>query len=1306
MHPQQTRLYHFITQISQTTDNNMKIRLLLYSFILCTLSATAQTGIDNTARKALVMGRTLVPEYVYLHFDNSAYYLGETMWFKAHVTSGNSDKASTMSKVLYVELVAPEGYIVETKKYKLDDSGSCHGEFELNPLLLSGYYEVRAYTRYMLNRSNEAPFSRVFPIFDKVNANNWDFKNMLDRKRGFMYRGEWISATLPDCSLTFYPEGGHLVAGLPTRVAYELRGHDGTFGSDTIVILEDGERVLATIPTHNGKGSFNLTPKDKSKYTAQVKSADKKGKRKSYKFDLPETQPEGVAISIMQDSANVRIEITHNHKKSRELALALLHRGVMGFYKKLPAEQNKHTFTLAKSTLFEGVTRAVIFDEALPLAERQFFVIHDQLQNSDRQTVKLNVKGNNYDIHNLKPQAHEKITIDVEREDGSPIESSAQFSVAVTDASGKQSTSWDYNMYTYLLLGSELKGYIPNASQYFSPENEQRHAQLDLIMLTHGWTSYDWSKLIEARMSDLQPVERGITLKGTLYKNSKQERKLGRPEKTIITPEKGNLTSLQFSYDDKTVEERTFRTDTLGNFVIELDNFYGKKVGKLIPTDNYRFTDNVWYSFSLDRYYSPKFRLYDYWERNLGASVASPASDSLIKLNPFEYMLGPLEITASKSNERYSRPPHSEMRFDYLDEWEYAQDVTFLKEAASSDALTDLAIYDDFLTNITDLETSQSNPEESEEQQEAAALGLDPIEHLESKEVDIYANLSPSGIYKIGSKSDHSKYLGRIHYIGTKTADHFMGTVAPGYARTLTADDVVRSAMYRHNYNWAYWVQLMVVTGAYDPYKIPHPDYDYYKGKEPEKMVNFKEIIIRSDEGTRKQFENTSISWGRKAATLNTKEPYTKFYLGFLSQSYLIAREGVDNAPMPEVFLEQLKAGQISHNSGSSSPFNPNYVACLIPQTESTSGPIVPDFSNMSDSRYTSIQGYNESKQFYSPDYGTMRPTAPNDHRRTLLWIPTIEAHDGKMRIELYNSSLCDAIEVSINGVDGNTFYSNDSNTLTRIGKQKESQEQQQPSSTSDEESQQRISYSDEDRRTLERMCEDGDIYYNQKKYHIAVRRYAELLEYNYPPAIRKVGLCHIHGHGVAKNTDKAIEFLTLAAEYGDGIAMYTLAQILHSDKQRKDDAKALEWFKRAEKSKAKEITANLARHYYDGTIVERDTTKAYTLYRTAATTGNAEALYMYAKYMLQQNIESDQQLGSPISCIERAAKQSHTEAMLYMMNHHHNTQQYKEAYTWARELHQKGVKEGTLYMADCYEKGQGVKRDKRLAEDLRREAQ
>ena len=84
----------------------------------------------------------------------------------------------------------------------------------------------------MLNRGKESIFSRVFPVFDKVHADNWDFKNMLDRRRGFLVdieqddskhglerEVEWINAQLPVADVMFFPEGGHLVNGLESRVA-------------------------------------------------------------------------------------------------------------------------------------------------------------------------------------------------------------------------------------------------------------------------------------------------------------------------------------------------------------------------------------------------------------------------------------------------------------------------------------------------------------------------------------------------------------------------------------------------------------------------------------------------------------------------------------------------------------------------------------------------------------------------------------------------------------------------------------------------------------------------------------------------------------------------------------------------------------------------------------------------------------------------------------------------------------------------------------------------------------------------------
>ena len=94
----------------------MKLRILLIALtLLGTIAARADERNDSLVMRSVVNSMQLPEERVFLHFDNSGYYLGETMWFKAYVTSGIDNRATSISRVLYVELVAPEGYVVEKK---------------------------------------------------------------------------------------------------------------------------------------------------------------------------------------------------------------------------------------------------------------------------------------------------------------------------------------------------------------------------------------------------------------------------------------------------------------------------------------------------------------------------------------------------------------------------------------------------------------------------------------------------------------------------------------------------------------------------------------------------------------------------------------------------------------------------------------------------------------------------------------------------------------------------------------------------------------------------------------------------------------------------------------------------------------------------------------------------------------------------------------------------------------------------------------------------------------------------------------
>ena len=1255
-----------------------RLATYIIASLLC-IASMAQSRIDSIAYRAIQVGRVMQQERVYMHFDNTAYYLGETMWFKAYATFGTNDRPSTLSKVLYVELVAPEGYVVETKKYKLDDDGTCYGEFELNPLLLSGYYEVRAYTRYMLNWGKDAVFTRVFPVFDKVNADNWDFKNMLDRRRGYNERGEWKSSELPDATLDFFPESGHLVEGIRSKVAFELRGEDGIFGEEKITIFENDTKLQECTPVHEGKGVFYITPKTGAKYYAEVTMTNESGKTKKHKFALPEVNKEGVVLSVAEDEENITITATGNLAEESELGLAILYRGAMGYFKKFGSENRTMTYTVSKKELPEGVNRVVLFaNEHTPLAERQFFVTHDTMTASDRETVKLHITANGFHTHNLAPKPGEKITLKVTREDGKPIPQSASLSLSAGDAIGTQSTSYSHNMYTSLLLGSELKGYIPNAAQYFDNSNSNRKEQLDLLMLTHGWTSYNWHMLTRSKIEDMQPIERGISLKGKFFQK-RVSTDIGSYGKARLTPQTYNLTRVDIEGDSGRITSSTFRTDSVGGFMIEFDDFYGTRIAALRPQTTFKHSQNISYQFALDRYYSPDFRLYDYWERHLGEAMAKSTADSLVRMNPFEYMLSSVDVVAKRNKEVNERPPHSEMRFNYLDEWEYAQDVTFINDFNTYE--------DEIYTSIKNDALVYEQPGIVED--EDAILGERTIVH------DIGQIIS---IAEEGRTT--TKYLGNMR-LGKEAITI---TKKQEYDHTLTAADVVTSAMKRHNYNWAYWVQLMVVLGDYSPYAVPQPDKEYLRGlPDADKMTNFKEIVIRSDAKTREQFVNGDTYWAPLANMLDNKIAMQKFYLGFLSQMYLFAGDGIDGCPDYNRFYSAIK-GQTSKDSrapqiGLSYPTNPNYVACLIPYKEGErERTIVPEFAATGSSlRYTSVQGYSESKQFYSPDYSSMQPQK-DDYRRTLIWVPEIEINEnGEAVVELYNTNNCCNIVVDVAGRNGTSLYSNDAVTTTRLNGASDRLAANTQAKAKVEQREEALS------PEAEQACawdhEKGVIYYNKGNYRDAVTIFAELVQYKYAPSMYYVSLCYRDGKGVSKNPALSIKFLFEAAKRGYAPAQYELAQALtRGDVLERNDSLAHHWYTTAAANEEPRALLEMSRRYSNGKIVAQDSEKSAELLRRAAELKEPTALFEYAESLIANGGD-----GTPY--MEAAADLGNEKAMIYMFDFLDSRKRYKEAYRYAKMLSNAGNHEGTRRVADYYYEGKGVSRDRRLAKDLYYEA-
>ncbi len=439
-------------------------------------------------------------EKVYLHFDNTGYYVGDTIWFKAYTVFAETVKPTTLSRVLHVELVTPRGEIVDSRKLKIVD-GQCHGEFALNDDYRGGFYEVRAYTRGMLNFGDDYIFSRVFPVYSAPEiSGNYEAKEM---DSFFGEKKERPSpATYDKVNLTFFPEGGHAVKGLRSRIAFRS---SGSKGEDIRVkgnlYNKSGEQVAVLNTLHQGMGVFELTPEE-DEYKAVLEYDGKQ-----YTFPFKEVLPEGYTMHV-NNMRSESIQITLQKSSSLPydtVAVSVSCRGRVYSVEAFGLGEEPYTFSVSKDRFPAGCLQITAFNaDGDILAERLAFHTKPDMYIPIRVTQDKPV---------YKPFEEINMEFDIHDIEGNPVETT--FSVAVRDAATTPVTGYQDNMLTNLLLSSEVKGYIENPLQYFTDTSRSTRRKLDLLMMVQGWRRYSWQQ-----MSGVKPfavnhfVEEGLPLWG------------------------------------------------------------------------------------------------------------------------------------------------------------------------------------------------------------------------------------------------------------------------------------------------------------------------------------------------------------------------------------------------------------------------------------------------------------------------------------------------------------------------------------------------------------------------------------------------------------------------------------------------------------------------------------------------------------------------------------------------------------------------------------------------------------------------
>jgi len=444
--------------------------LLVFGINSIALGQGTSPALQNIVSKLKTFSINYVVEKAYLHFDKPYYSAGDEMYFKAYVTLGESRKLSNAGGILHVDLINPGNAIIRSIILQLDN-GVAPGSFSLPDTLKGGIYRVRAYTRYMEN-TPEYFFDKAIPIAS-VAGNAANGANTRQTAK-------------PD--VQFFPEGGDMITGILTKVAFKAIGNNGMGINAKGVILDNTNVQVATFSSsHLGMGSFYIQPEEGKTYKAKVTF----GNGLQSTIGLPAPLAKGITLQIKDTLGKVSINIVCNkaylqENMNKDVNLTIFSGGKLRTVN-TKLDSRVMGMDIAEDQFPAGIMRITLFSQdGDPLSERLVF-----LQNAGLMNITVNTDKPSY-------KTHDRVAINFNAKNsgaGAP----GFFSATVIDES---KVPYDDNKETtilsYMLLTSDLKGYIEQPNYYFSNGNFQTRDDLDNLMLTQGYRRFTWKQVLNA----------------------------------------------------------------------------------------------------------------------------------------------------------------------------------------------------------------------------------------------------------------------------------------------------------------------------------------------------------------------------------------------------------------------------------------------------------------------------------------------------------------------------------------------------------------------------------------------------------------------------------------------------------------------------------------------------------------------------------------------------------------------------------------------------------------------------------------
>ena len=287
-----------------------------------------------------------------------------------------------------------------------------------------------------------------------------------------------------DFDVSFYPEGGHLITGQISNVAFKALNAGGKPIDIKGEVVDSNNNTVAELKTfHDGMGDFFIQPQPGEHYQAVCRYGDH-----TMKFDLPEAKANALALKVVFRDSKLWIAINKNDSTPCPELYLLIHSGSFIGYAKA-WDPSKEFITFDGSSFPSGINHILLLNKDMQTVSERLVL----LLNNDWGTAAFTTQRSAYN-------KREQVQAGIQLRDGERKPLKGNFSIAVTDDNDVVADTTS-GILSGMLLRSELPGTIDNPEYYFQKGNKGAELAAELLMKTNGWTRYVIPDVVQGKLS-------------------------------------------------------------------------------------------------------------------------------------------------------------------------------------------------------------------------------------------------------------------------------------------------------------------------------------------------------------------------------------------------------------------------------------------------------------------------------------------------------------------------------------------------------------------------------------------------------------------------------------------------------------------------------------------------------------------------------------------------------------------------------------------------------------------------------------